>query len=79
MPKSPRLVGLPVFGAGPFWREYGPWLAKETFALTRRGMTVFRFSSSAGVRVVTAVQPVSADTRFASVCIFSDDLWRLTG
>lgn len=71
--------GLPVSGAGPFWREYGQCLAKETFAQTRRGMTVSRFASSVGVRVVTAVQSGSADTRFASVGLFSDDLWRLTG
>ena len=71
--------GLPVSGAGPFWRECGQCLAKETFALTRRGMTVSRFSSSAGVRVVTAVQSGSADTRFGSVGLFSDDLWRPTG
>ena len=70
--------GLPVYGAGPFWREYGQCLAKETFALTRRGMTVSRFASSVGARVVTAVQSGSADTRFASVGPFTDDRWRLT-
>lgn len=71
--------GLPVSGAGPFWREYGQCLVKETFALTRRGMTASRFASSVGVRVVTAVQSGSADTRFVSVGQFSDDLWRPTG